>query len=308
MPPLVSVIVPSFNQGHFISETIISILAQDYRPLEILVFDGASTDSTLSVLENFRHIPEVTVLSEPDKGVVDAVNKGLARASGEILAIQSSDDTYLPGAISAAVECLTANPDAALVFGNVEHMDEHSNITGRDLLPAFDLDEYLGRQTYIPQPAAFFRASAAREAGTWNPEVSYTADADYWMRIALRHKVLRIDRMMARYRYHGEQRDKYSDRILRDWQKMIDLLASRPEMTASLKRSARMGVHLARYRYTPEDQWFRRTLHLYRAALSKPVAVGGPRFPKREFLIGRTPVWAALSRLKRALGLQPRQG
>ena len=101
---LVTIIVPSFNQGRFIKETLHSILAQDYRPIEVLVIDGASSDLTIEVLESYAGVPELKWWSEPDNGVVDAVNKGLARARGEIVAIQSSDDLYLPGAISAAVE------------------------------------------------------------------------------------------------------------------------------------------------------------------------------------------------------------
>ena len=90
--PLVSIIVPSFNQGRFIKETIDSILGQDYRPIEVLVLDGASTDETVEVLSRYESVPELIWRSEPDNGVVDAVNKGLKRASGEIIGIQSSDD------------------------------------------------------------------------------------------------------------------------------------------------------------------------------------------------------------------------
>ena len=304
--PLVTVIVPSFNQGRFIGETIASVLSQDYRPVEILVLDGGSADETLRVLEGFSGASELKVWSEPDAGVVDAVNKGLRKADGEILAIQSSDDVYAPGAIAVAVEALEAHPDAGMVFGDVEHIDERSRVTGRDILGAFSLAEYLGRLTYIPQPSAFFRAAAAREAGGWRREVSYTADADYWIRIALRHPVVKIDRIMAGYRYHPGQRDEHADRIRRDWERMIEDLPRGLPMTPKLSRFARMGVHLARHCYTPEADWSARTRHLYRAALTNPEAIAHPSFPKRELIPGRLPVWAALSRIKRALGLRPR--
>jgi glycosyltransferase involved in cell wall biosynthesis len=304
--PLVSVIIPSFNQGKFIAETIDSILAQDYRPLEVIVMDGGSADGTQGVLAAYRGRPEMRIWFEPDKGVVDAVNKGLAQARGEIIAVQSSDDAYLAGAITAAVEALLQHPDAALVFGDVEHMDEHSSVIGRDELSAFDLAEYLGRLTYIPQASAFFRSKAVREVGGWRPEVSYAPDADCWMRIALRHRVLKIDRMMARYRYHPGQRDKHADRIRRDWERLIGDLMPDPAMTTRYRRFARMGVHLARYRYTPEDRWALRTGHLYRAAIANPGSVLHPHFPRRELLPGRAPLWAFLSTVKRRLGLRPR--
>lgn len=303
---LVSVIVPSFNQGRFIGETIASTLSQDYRPIEVLVMDGGSTDATLSVLEGFAGAPELGVWSEPDRGVVDAVNKGLRRARGDILAIQSSDDVYVPGAIAAAVEALCAEPSAGMAFGDVEHIDDRSRVTGRDVLPAFSLAEYLGRLTYIPQPSAFFRSAVARSVGGWRAEVSYAADADYWIRIALRYPVVKIDRIMARYRHHADQRDLHVARILRDWERMVADLPGDPPMSPRLARFARMGVHLARYRYTPEANWSARTRHLYRAALANPGAIAHPGFPTRELVPGRTPVWAALSRVKRALGLRPR--
>lgn len=304
--PLISIVIPSFNQGKFIGETVESILSQKYRPLEVIVMDGASTDTTLNVLDRYRNHPEVRIWSEPDKGVVDAVNKGLREVGGLITAIQSSDDIYLPDAFEAAVEALHANPQAGLAFGDIELIDENSRVVGRDLLGAFDLAEYLGRLTYIPQPSAFFRSDAGRATGLWRPEVSYCPDADYWIRIALRFKVAKIDKVIARYRYHPDQRDKHQDRILRDWERMVSDLKTDPNMTKKYRRFARMGVHLARYRYTTEDRWLSRTWHLYRAAIENPKAVAYRSFPRRDLLPGRQPIWAALSRVKRALGFRPR--
>src|ERR1041384_1671863 len=140
--PLVSIIVPSFNQGQFIRETIDSILTQDYRPIEVLVLDGASRDQTVEVLESYSDVSELKWWSEPDAGVVDAVNKGLARAKGEIIGIQSSDDVYLPGAVTAAVDFFNHHPDVSLVYGGVEYMDENSAVVGREALSPFSLNDY----------------------------------------------------------------------------------------------------------------------------------------------------------------------
>src|SRR6185369_5934542 len=107
---------------------------------------------------------------------VDAVNKGLARASGSIVAIQSSDDTYLPGAITAAVNAFESDPSLGLVYGDVEYIDASSNRFGRTRLEPFDLAAYVAKLTYIPQPAAFFTKAAADRAGGWKPEISYAAD------------------------------------------------------------------------------------------------------------------------------------
>ncbi len=304
--PLVSVIVPSFNQGRFIRETLDSVLSQDYRPLEILVMDGASTDNTIDVLKSYEGAPELKWWSEPDEGVTDAVNKGLDRAQGEILAIQSSDDVYLPGAVTTAVEGMSADKELALVYGDVEYIDEHSRVLGREKLTPFDLKRYLGRFSYIPQPSTFFRRSASSEVGGWRKEVSYAADADYWLRIATRGKVRKLDRLMGRYRYHSEQRDKQRARIARDWEQMVDDLIASAQLDKTTQRFARMGVYLAKHRYTPESDWMSRTQYLYQAAAANPRAVIDPNFPKREFIPGREPIWKFLSRVKRFMGIPPR--
>ena len=111
--PLLSVIVPSYNQGQYLGATLDSIFAQDYRPLEVLVVDGASSDNSVDLLRDYagRH-PELRWWSEPDSGVVEAVNKGLDRARGEFAAIQSSDDIYHPGALREAVEIDPRKGDA----------------------------------------------------------------------------------------------------------------------------------------------------------------------------------------------------
>lgn len=303
---MVSIIVPSFNQGRFIGQTIDSILSQDYRPIEILVMDAASSDETANVLRSYRGNAELKVCSEPDSGVVEAVNKGLSKSSGEILSIQSSDDIYLPGAIRSAVEFLIENSDCAMVYGDVEYIDEHSVVTGTETLQPFDLKSYLGRFTYIPQPSTFVRANAARQVGGWRSEVSYAADADYWIRIALRNKVTKLDKVFAQYRYHSTQRDQQKQKICEDWEKVIVEIIRSHVLDTSAARYAQMGIYLAKYKYTPEHNWKKRTEYLYSALLANPTAVFNKNFPKRELLIGREPVWKFLSRVKRGLGFRPR--
>ena len=305
---LVSIIIPSYNQGKYIKETIDSILAQDYHPFEIFVMDGGSSDETVSVLKSYGNIPELKWTSEPDDGVVDAVNKGMAQARGDILTIQSSDDVFLPGALTAAVEKLSQNVDIGLVYGDVQYIDEHSQVTGEDILGEFDLREYLGRLTYIPQPGTCFTRAAMQHAGGWRKNVSYVADADFWLRIVTKFPVVKLDQFVGLYRYHPEQRDTQREQIARDWETSILDLIDCGILNSQEKRYAEMGIHLAKYRYTPETSWIQRTRELYYAMLINPFAVVDKRFPKKELFPGRTPIWAFLSRIKRALGMPPRTG
>jgi len=303
--PLVSIIIPSYNQGKFIRETIDSCLNQDYRPIEILVMDGGSKDETLAVLKSYD-APELVWVSEPDKGVVDAANKGMVRAMGDIITIQSSDDVFLPGAITIAVETLLQDAALGLVYGDVELIDEHSNLIGADIQGEFDFADYLGRLQYIPQPGTCFTRTAMLATGHWRDGISYVADADYWMRIASKFNVKKMPRLVARYRYHSEQRDTQQAKIARDWSGAVNDLLASGVLDAKQEKYARMGIQLAHYRYADKTDWKLRTRKLYAAVFANPGVVIDSRFPKRELLPGRDPIWSILSRIKRKLGFKAR--
>jgi glycosyltransferase involved in cell wall biosynthesis len=303
--PLVSIVIPSFNQGRFIAETLSSCLKQQYRPIEILVQDGGSTDNTISVLRSLE-APELYWASEPDQGVVDAVNKGLRRAKGEILSIQSSDDLFVDGAIEAAVGAFSCDPTIGLLYGDVELIDEKSVVIGADIQGPFDLAMYFGRMMYIPQPGSFFGRKALEAVGGWRREFSYTADADFWFRIALRFPVHKLNQIMARYRYHPLQRDRHRASISRDWERMVCDLIVNETLDGRTRRYARSGICLAHHRYTDPRRWWSRTKAIYSVLVVNPRAVLDQGFPKKEFLPGREPLWQLLSRAKRALGLKPR--
>jgi glycosyltransferase involved in cell wall biosynthesis len=245
---LVSIIVPSRNQGQFIAEALESILSQDYRPLEVLVLDGASTDGTVEVLRAMSRHPELRWWSEPDSGVVEAVNKGIARARGTVAAIQSSDDAYLPGAVAAAARAMASEPGLALVYGDVLKVDVDGREISRTSLPPYSLEALLALETWIPQPAAFFSLAVARELGGWRPEVPYVADTDLWLRIALTRQVRKLDRVLGKRRIHPAQRDRNGAAIIRDYTLMLQTV---PELSArdDLRRAAAAGRQVIRLRY-----------------------------------------------------------
>jgi len=267
--------------------------------------DGGSTDETIPILR-LLECAELSWRSEPDKGVVDAVNKGLGLAKGEILTIQSSDDMFVSGSVKAAITELQERPDLGIVYGDVEVIDEHSRLIGTHSQGPFDLAYYFGRFMYVPQPGTFFTRKALNAVGGWRSEVSYVADADFWFRIALKFPVLKLDRTMGRYRRHAEQRDKQQSQIASDWEQMIFDLIENELQDERLIRFARMGVCLARNRYADQSDWWERTKALYQAVFANPRALADPRFPRRGLLPGRDPLWRRLSRIKRKMGLPPR--
>ena len=254
--PLVTVIIPSYNQGRFIRATLESILQQDYRPLEILVIDGASTDETLDVLQSYGHVPEVMWFSEPDHGIVEAVNKGFARANGRILAIQSSDDCYLPGALSRVVSEFQRVADVGLVYGDTVMVDADGKETGRYRIGPYSLENLFLLKTWIPQPSAFFRRELLDVVGGWDDRIPYAPDTDLWIRMAFRTEVRKIDEYLSQRRIHDEQRDTQGHKIVRDYTRMIEHSADIRQASPKLRRAAKAGMYLMRIRYIhPRTDW-----------------------------------------------------
>lgn len=254
--PFVSILVPSYNQGQFIKDTIDSILYQDYRPLKIFVVDGASTDNTVDVLKSYGDIPELNWISEPDKGVVDAVNKGFDRLEGDICGIQSSDDVYLPGAVSRIVDEFKASAETGLIYGDTVKVDADGNELLRYRIGNWSLENVFLLKTWIPQPSAFFRMEMLQTCGGWDERIPYAPDTDLWIRMAFRTQVQKIDQYLSQRRMHDAQRDNQGAKIIASYCQMIDqspdIAASDPE----LQQAARAGKYLMKIRYnTSGSDW-----------------------------------------------------
>lgn len=268
-PPLVSIIIPSFNQGKFIRQSIDSCLRQDYRPIEIIVVDGASKDNTVEILHQYDRVPEVRWKSEPDNGVVEAVNKGFALAKGEIAGIQSSDDGYLPGAISAAVEVFQKNPDLGLVYGDWIYVDADGNEQRRFKTRPYSLIDFLCCNTLIMQPATFFRLQLARDVGGWNPDC-FVADTEMWLRIVFRAQAKKINSFWGIRRLHEEQRNTQAASIVKSYYHMIDASSDIARLPQRFKRAAQAGKYIMRAGYNPTSNSLHRYLDYCRAVMYYP--------------------------------------
>jgi len=298
--PLVSVVMPSYNQAAFLREALESVLAQTYRPIEILVMDGASTDGTVDVLRSYDAVPEVKYVSEPDRGVVDAVNKGFARVQGQIVGIQSSDDAYAAkDVVEQAVAAFRAHPDVGLVHGDITKVNASGEILYTTRFPAFTLEALLCKRTRIHQEAAFFRRALLDVVGGWREEVAYAADTDLFVRLAFRTRVLKVDRVFGLRRMHAGQRDEQSGKIMRAYWRMVDENPDIAALPARLRRAARAGKYLTAFRYNPSGSEWVRTYYLYRAKAAYPAAVSRREVPLRHWVPGYLPARIALSRVKR---------
>jgi len=199
--PLVSIVTPSLNQGRYLEATLHSVLEQDYPNLEYWVIDGGSQDETLAVLHAFAGDPRLHWLSEPDRGQSDAINKGWSRARGDVLAWLNADDTYFPGAITAQVDALLADPRAGAVYGDACYTDAAgrplARIAGRPFSP-----ESVLRLEIPVQPTVFLRRDLVARVGPLRLERRFSMDSDYWVR-AMRYAPFRwTGHLVATYRLH----------------------------------------------------------------------------------------------------------
>lgn len=216
--PLVSIVTPSYNQARFLEETIRSVLEQGYARIEYIIVDGGSTDGSLEIIQ--RYADRLTWwVSEPDQGQTSAINKGFARAKGDILAWINSDDTYIPLAVSEAVSYLRSHPEAGMVYGDAHLIDEDGQVIGQ--FPARQTDYRRLRRGYvhIPQQASFFRARLWRQVGPLDPTFYFAMDYDLWVRLARIAPLHYHPRSWAKFRLHQTGKSVISDD--RCWPEML---------------------------------------------------------------------------------------
>ena len=209
--PLVSVVTPSFNQAQFIEETMASVLRQDYRPLEHIVIDAASTDGTVGILQRWsaeHNSPQYQLkwISEPDRGMGEGVNKGFARASGEIVGWLNSDDVYFDRfSVTAAVNALQAKAEIDAVYGDVALISEDGGLWMMWCFPKFKYPRVL-RGYSISQPTIFFRRRVTDEIRI-DPDLPVARmvapDVYMWLAAGSKYRFQHLNRVQAADRDHS---------------------------------------------------------------------------------------------------------
>ena len=201
--PTLTIITPCLNAAGTLSATLASVREQAYPGLEHIVVDGGSTDGTLALL---RDAEGIRWISEPDRGLADALNKGIAMASGDLVGELNADDVYEPGALRAVGEALRDAPGAMWLTGRCRIIDADGNEIRRPvtayknwLLRRYTLGVYL-THNFLSAPATFFRREALRESGGFDERYRISVDYDLQLRIAARHEPLILHRYLASFR------------------------------------------------------------------------------------------------------------
>lgn len=204
--PLVSVVTPAYNQADFLRDTLESVLAQDYSNIEHQVIDDGSTDSTPEILKEYSD--RILVESHQNRGQTPTINKGWERARGDILTWLNSDDTFLPGAVSTAVQYFHEHPDVDIVFGDTLFTEaDGTPIEPSRKRAEFDYKTFvLECENPIAQPSAFIRRKVIDDVGFLDPKFYYFMDWDFWLRAGLRHRIEYFPGLYSTYRLHKDSK------------------------------------------------------------------------------------------------------
>ena len=266
---LVSIITPSYNQAAYLEQTILSVLNQDFSRIEYILVDGASTDGSVEIIKKYAGKFSYWV-SEKDRGQADAINKGFARATGDIVAWLNSDDYYLQGTVSAAVKVFEENPDAVLVYGNMLAVDEHGKTFNTLSYKQLTLEDLLCFQI-IGQPAVFMRRSALNKTSGLNPDFHFLLDHLLWIHIAKQGKILHVDQTWSAARYHAEAKNRAkAAEFGREAFRILDEVAQDKTLApvlAMVSHRARASAHRVDSRYLLDGGFSAKSLSAWLRAL-----------------------------------------
>lgn len=198
----VSIVTISFNQAQFLEQAIRSVLEQDYPDIEYIVVDPGSTDGSRDIIEKYRN-RIAHVIFEPDRGPADGLNKGFARATGEIFGFLNADDYLLPGALSTVVSAFAAAPDIDVFSGHALVVDAVGREINRLFSRHFSLTRYVYGAASLAQQSTFFRSDAFRKAGGFNVSNKIAWDGELWVDLALSGaRFGRINAFLSAFRIH----------------------------------------------------------------------------------------------------------
>jgi glycosyltransferase involved in cell wall biosynthesis len=212
MLPKISIVIPSYNKADYIRDTLDSIFKQEYPNLEVIIQDGGSTDGTVGVIKKFatKYPKIVSWVSKKDKGQMDAINKGLKKATGELLTFINADDIYEQGALEAIGKAYSENPDALWLAGRGKVINkEGKEVAGwvtkyKNLLLKLNSYNLLLVTNYLMQPSVFLTKNSYQKYGPFKGTDKFVMEYDLWLKLGKTEMPTVIDRNLSRFRLAGD--------------------------------------------------------------------------------------------------------
>jgi glycosyltransferase involved in cell wall biosynthesis len=204
--PRISIVTPSLNQAQYISQTIESVLSQNYPNLEYFIQDALSTDGTSEIVNRYAS-PIIHCESMSDFGQAHAINLGFQKTTGKIMAWLNADDLFLPGSLDYIAQFFIEHPDVDVVYGHRILINEWGQEFGRWILPTHE-DEILSWADYVPQETLFWRRELWDKVGSGLNE-SYQFAMDWELLLRFREagaKFVRLPRFLGAFRVHNQQK------------------------------------------------------------------------------------------------------
>jgi glycosyltransferase involved in cell wall biosynthesis len=292
--PTISVIVPSFNQVAYLQRALDSLLSQHYPKLELIVMDGGSTDSSVEILRNYA--PQLAYWeSKRDRGPGHALNKGFAKATGEVIGWLNSDDMLACEALWRVAREFKSDPELDMVYGNAIYIDENDRLALADhgayktglyfgeIQPVQRIPAYWSYVHSVPQPTVYFRRKLLDACGWVDESYHFIFDFELFFRFFWKAKVKKIEHTQAFYRLHLSAKTSSWNRFLEElyrfsrpwWPKVRD-----PQFRYTLKDFLRAYL---RNRFPPGARGLRYWTTLGLVAASAITRIGNPetfRWPR----------------------------
>ena len=200
--PKISIVTPSFNQGNFLEQTILSIINQNYPNLEYIIIDGGSTDNSVDIIKKYEKYITYWV-SEKDNGQTDAINNGFKIATGDIINWINSDDVLAKNSLNSISKYFLLNPKTDIVFGKCPLIDENDNIIKHRNIISFSSKALWAPSATLIQPATFFRKLILEEIGYLDQSINFVMDQDLYLRMDLANKNFsKVNFIIAYFRIH----------------------------------------------------------------------------------------------------------
>ncbi len=234
-----SIIMPSLNQGEYIGEAICSVLEQSSSDTELIIIDGGSSDNTLDVIKRYAH--HLTYwISEPDNGQSDAINKGLAKATGEVINWLNSDDYYSPNILPEVARAFI-DPDIHCVSGVTRVFGLRHDRLKRSYVNKNSLQDTLCN-LLIEQPSTFFRAEVFRRLAGLRSDLHYVMDRDLWIRFLGMFglcSIAQIDTTLINFRHHADSKTvSQQQKFFEEYAALLSQFCQNAELCELLKKVA----------------------------------------------------------------------